>query len=621
VNGFCIAGNQPDCTTDSQCGDGRKCVQGKCEDVVVQPDCTKDEECGEGFKCAEGQCVGGTTEKCETDEDCEEGFECKDQACVEIEPVPECDEDSDCESDNCDEETGKCGDIIVPVDCESDADCKDDNPCTIDTCVDAKCSNEFKAGAGCCNTAQDCPNVSCNKTSCEGQQCKYTAVEDCCTLDGECEDGNILTVDKCVEYECQHNMPDCVNDGECDDSNPCTLDYCQNAECKHTPDAGAACCTSDKDCDDGKLTTKDICISNQCIHVGSTPCDDLQDCVDSNPCTQESCSAGLCTDAPVESAECTCISDADCFGTKGSTCTIFQTGPLSLGAYCANPHGPKKGGEPCSINAECKSDFCVLLEDGSICFGGCKSDVDCSGGTACGQINFGLPGDNTVEVPACVPSSQPCTGDAQCKPGDVCLPMATPAQPDTIVTACGDGGVGTKEAGETCTGDTECESHFCFDLFEKSKSVCWAACKTDADCSNGLKCYPNILYFAFDHGTPTEEDDSYFGVSGCTENLGSYQPCLADATCPGNEFCYPYPNQFMDGLDPRCVSSFSGGMLNAGASCAQDSQCKSNDCENPGSGGICFGLCQQTSQCAGNTDCVPIDITIKKATVQLHVCL
>jgi len=620
VNGVCVYNVTPQCTLDTDCGPGEKCDAGTCVPTRVEPQCAKDEDCGQGFACKAGTCVGSTASKCAKDEDCDPGYKCIEEECVKDPETPECTKDEDCESGKCDEASGTCEQITPPKDCEADADCKDESDCTVDTCAEGKCSNAFKAGAGCCLTDADCPKVSCNKVTCESQKCAYAPVEDCCIENSECEDGNILTIDTCVDFQCQHDMPECVNDGECDDKNPCSLDYCSNGKCKHDVPPGSGCCTSDADCADGDVNTTDMCIDSQCSHVSSQKCNSDAECVDANPCTTEMCKNGQCSYGAVESQECKCVSNADCTGIKGNTCSVFQTGAISIETFCTNPKGSKKGGQTCAINSECQTNFCMKLQDGSYCFGGCKSDVDCVAGTGCGQVNFGVADGVDVQIPACVPSSPACDGDKDCGVGDVCLPMAKPNTPETLFTACGDA-KGTKKGGETCSSDAECGTNICFDLFEKNKNICFSACKADGDCPGGLKCYPNMVFFVFDKNTPAEDDDTYYGVSACADNLGSYKPCWADAECLANEFCYPYPNQSLTTIEPHCVVSFTGGMLNAGASCGMDSQCKSNDCADIGSGGICFGLCQSSGQCAGNTSCKSIDYTLNMATVAVDVCL
>ncbi len=92
----CAGTLPPDCTPDDgSCGDGEKCIEGKCKlwcdtddecgegEKCIDNSCTVwcdlDDECGEGEKCIENSCL----EWCDLDDDCELGFECVDNQCQE----------------------------------------------------------------------------------------------------------------------------------------------------------------------------------------------------------------------------------------------------------------------------------------------------------------------------------------------------------------------------------------------------------------------------------------------------------------------------------------------------------------------------------------------------------
>ncbi len=70
----------PDCTTDEECGEGEKCIDGEC---LVW--CDLDEECGEGEKCIDNECKVW----CDLDEECPEGYACVGNQCTEIVIVSE----------------------------------------------------------------------------------------------------------------------------------------------------------------------------------------------------------------------------------------------------------------------------------------------------------------------------------------------------------------------------------------------------------------------------------------------------------------------------------------------------------------------------------------------------
>jgi len=427
--------------------------------------------------------------------------------------------------------------------------------------------------------------------------CVTDAIAGCCSDATQCNDGNPLTNDVCIEGVCSNPGIDCVFDADCDDANPCTIDTCPSShQCENTATADPLCCATNEDCDDGDPETKNVCLNFQCQFKSENCVTDI-DCVDSNPCTTEKCNQGTCLTTIVTEPQCACETDGDCIG-KGNTCRLEQVGPSTLGLYCGDPIGTKLAGENCSDDGECRSGLCVELTDGEICFGGCKSDMDCKGTSACGSIGFNLGNDQSFEVDACVIPASGCTGDSSCAGGNVCLPGLNPDVPNTIIGFCGPP-IGAQTGGSQCSDDMDCQTGTCFELFEKGIDICWAKCSTDEDCLPGLSCYVNLIYFGFDQDTPNESDDKFDSPGTCAPYLGSFHNCWSDSDCPGNEFCFWYSNKSWTALEPRCISS--KGNIGAGGDCASDAQCKSNVCLTPA--GLCMGLCKSSGECSGGTSC------------------
>ena len=626
LNGKCGQG-PTSCQTDEECGEGEQCVSLTCVDTSQNPDpdCETDEECEEGKVCTKGACVDPDLPPvCENDEDCGDGEVCAEDGQCEAEETPACESDEDCDEGTCNTETGDCE--TESVACVEDVDCDDENSCTGDTCEEQACVHNVLPDQGCCEVNEDCMDKTCMLPECTDNQCDYAEVEDCCLIDHDCEDGNPLTVDTCEAYQCSHKLANCINDAECDDDNPCTFDSCKDGACENVSSADPLCCGKDTDCDDGNQQTKDFCVNGQCKFTdGLQSCDSDADCVDANPCTDEACIAGVCSDGWVDVPECQCITDQDCLGNKGGVCGLFQMGPSAIATFCTNVVGAKKGGALCDDDLECKSGYCVPLQSGEqICFGGCESDLDCDGTATCGAINFGLPGqDEPLSIPACVQPAVGCDGDKDCPEGELCFPSADPQKPETLHTIClGQQGNGNKSPGAICGADSDCMSSLCVDLFEKDIMICWAACKADADCPQGLYCYPNQVHFIFDQGTPAEADDKYFGLGMCAPYLGSFHPCGSDTDCPGGEFCHPYPNQTLTDIDPHCVTPFAGGTLQPGAQCSANAQCKSNDCANVGGiMNVCLGLCSANGDCAPGSSCTTIEYQMNNVALDVDVCL
>jgi hypothetical protein len=129
-----------------------------------------------------------------------------------------------------------------------------------------------------------------------------TLVPRCCWTDGDCDDGNPYTVDRCVDHRCGGSTPGCGSVQICNDGNPCTLDGCDVAlgECVFTPIMG--CCHADWQCahaawTDANPCTRDVC--NPAAHsceVLPVPgcCLSAADCDDQDPCTTDICLARQC---------------------------------------------------------------------------------------------------------------------------------------------------------------------------------------------------------------------------------------------------------------------------------------------------------------------------------------
>jgi hypothetical protein len=184
------------------------------------------------------------------------------------------------------------------------------------------------------------------------------------------------------------------------------------------------------------------------------------------PCAGASaCTSGICADAltvttPLYNAAgmtnfCTepCCTSTDC--PAGNVC--FATG--QGGNYCVNPTwvartegtGSAVGGASCSTGRDCASGLCV----GDKCVDTCCSSAqasECSGGETCQFAAF--PGLNSVDK----------NYSAYC---------ATPP--------------GTRQAGDNCIGNSDCESNFCADVGGGGET-CIGACRSTSDCGAGESC-------------------------------------------------------------------------------------------------------------------------------------
>ncbi len=138
-----------------------------------------------------------------------------------------------------------------------------------------------------------------------------------CQDDGDCDDGNPCTEDRCRPSEdlCEHfRLPGCCREAaDCDDDIPCTVDSCVDNRCQHRPEPG--CCFADEDCDDGMDPTRDLCLAHACYAVFDEPvaCERGEDCVLSaaDTCYAASCRSGWCTYTAAGGGGC-CTRDDQC---------------------------------------------------------------------------------------------------------------------------------------------------------------------------------------------------------------------------------------------------------------------------------------------------------------------
>ena len=93
-------------------------------------------------------------------------------------------------------------------------------------------------------------------------------LQECCSVDGDCDDGNVCTADTCPGEDslCQFTpIADCcAGDADCADEDPCTTDLCPvpGGSCTNT----WICCDDDAGCDDGDdVCTGDACVNGFCV--------------------------------------------------------------------------------------------------------------------------------------------------------------------------------------------------------------------------------------------------------------------------------------------------------------------------------------------------------------------
>jgi hypothetical protein len=181
-------------------------------------------------------------------------------------------------SEGCDLDTGRCsGDLCQGVACQTPP-----NSCFAANgqCHDGACIYTALSAVT-CNDNDPCTfNDSCQEGTCRGtpRACDAPPAPTCrdthvlVTYDalGACSAGACQYIPR--DVSCQHGCANgaCQNDpcaGGCDDGNPCTRDSCQaGVGCKHESNSGASCAAPSGDCPVGQ------CVGTTCMSAAGTTC-------------------------------------------------------------------------------------------------------------------------------------------------------------------------------------------------------------------------------------------------------------------------------------------------------------------------------------------------------------
>ena len=428
------------CTEDTQCIPATGCVNapktGSCDDGNV---------CTIGDSCSNGSCVPGTGTKA-----CSDSNDCTIDSCdpavsggckyTNAASGASCSDSNACTTgDHCNG-SGAC----VKT---ADANCNDGNACTNDTCVPAsgcvnqnnaitcddgnQCTiNDKCAGGACGGTAKVCPD---DGNVCTTESCDTTLGCKSANNTANCNDNDACTTsDKCTAGNCVGQAPK-----NCDDGNPCTADSCNTttAACINTPilngscDDGNACTSGDKcnasgtctagtvvvTCNDSNPCTTDACntTTGQCVFTNvaaNTACNDNNgctsgdkcnasgqclgtavDCGDSNPCTTDTCAAGVCVYTGNSGATCDdgnkCTLSDKCGGTDGKICGGTPNACNDSNVCTSDACNPAGAGDGCThLNNTASCDDGNLCTTGDVCSAGtCQAGApkNCDDGNVC----------------------------------------------------------------------------------------------------------------------------------------------------------------------------------------------------------------------------------------------
>jgi len=466
------------------------------------------------------------------------------------------------------------------------ARCDDGNPCTDDGCVAGLgCTNTPRTGS--CEDGQVCTGTG----QCIDAVCVVPAAPLACPDDGNpctdmvclpgvgcsalpmpnrttCNDMNACTKDDiCVNGACTGGAA-----VSCTDGNPCTADVCDPiAGCINTALPNRSACDNGDPC-----TRDDICIAGSCISGSALSC------VDSNPCTVDSCVTGFgCVNVLAPNR--TPCED-------GNLCTAND---LCVAGICvAGTNVSCNDDNPCTADA-CDAEFgCFGVPLTGLCDDGnaCTVSSRCALGQCQPEIVLDCDDENPCTIDSCdktlgcvhetLGDGAGCDDGDPCSDGDQCLDGFCQAN---SVTACDDG--------NDCTTSTCLPGLGCVHNQRVGSCDDGDVCTSEGLC-DGLNCLPgNIL--DCDDGNPCTTDycDPTTGCAHLVAANGAScddsDVCTAAGTCLAGS-CQLGPRDSCDDGNPctsgqcnavnGCVQLLVTGSCPSSDACAQEGLCVAGVC-------------------------------------------
>jgi hypothetical protein len=628
----------PSCDTPEDCkvaGFDGVCRQAQCLSDVP---CGDDVECGLGERCVAGLC---RFTGCVGDNDCGSG-RCR----TETFSCAECGRSSDCPFDRpvCNVLTNKC------VQCGSDLECPQPGPGHCDT------------GRGACTWCLEekhCPNgLTCGLDG----QCKGAQKGATCDVGAACGSGlaciQINGVSQCLETCSLYRSNDCPTGELCykltftdtaslvfENGEPTGVCYTGGTfknvgeQCSKT--AAGSNCAPNLDCVPESATSSRC--RRYCDPVSSLGCVAPDQC---HPFIGDYWSNryGLCY--PDNGYGATCVNETTC---RAALACMPIDDPASsdlLSPVCQFAIGSQPALAPCAPSAlpdggtlpddrACRSGACVTDPFAAtrdfFCFGPCKTDPDCSVGGRQGYcdtlFNFPAIGGFTGSLKGCRPT---CADEAACGEYDggyTCRVRLTTSSVPALKTTCAPPS-GARRAGEACLQNADCRSGQC--LLSDSRGVfrsgvCAEACNGQSDCEaavvdgglpdGGLtaqvSCATSTLlgFRGFDAVAGTS-DDKFVSASLCLPATCASDEACGDVDAGTSMRCVPEYAPASPGVayELRCRPPSLSGVMEAGATCAVDSDCASGVCgtlqaPSTGTGKTCFRACDASSVCAAGLTC------------------
>ncbi|MBM4395167.1 MAG: putative metal-binding motif-containing protein [Deltaproteobacteria bacterium] len=417
-----------------------------------------------------------------------------------------------------------------------------------------------EAEAHACTTDQDCLDLLGTPPPCQIRFCHGTAWE-CRTLnvpDGmPCDDDDACT----TAGTCKGGQCAAAGHLDCSDGDPCTDNWCE-------ADTGCAFGYNTAPCDDGDPCTGD----GTCDQGACTPGAAI-DCNDSNPCTQETCIAGVGCRYENLSAPCD----------DGDACT---TGDRCVDGLCTATAGRDCGdGDPCTDDGCEPLIGCVKTPNAAPC-----DDGDpCTDGDSCAQgaCLAGLPTDCSDGNPCTSQVCQPGVGcvyapnQASCDDGDLC----------TDGDQCRDGVCYSGPAFDCDDGD-ECTTDSCDPVTGCAHARSLGACDDGDPCTGPDHCWEGRCETA---GVTDCDDGNDCTADSCNPAKGCVHTPLSAGTCDDLNACT---------TGDACVAGRCAGQ---GTQCDDNNPCTDDLCA-PGAGGGTCSHVFNTRPCNDGSACTTGDV-------------
>lgn len=556
--GFCDAttfscaecGSNDDCAGDKPiCHRGlRRCVacagdsdcqppgQPHCSTSGACVACLTDSHCGQGFICSSGNlCVGASLNApCPTGTACGAGL-----VCVNVGSTPTCLEACAVYEPAC-----QPGQLCYGLSYSASTSLVFEASGPLGVCFSPQTGQRgLREPCVRTSTGNNCqPNLQCIPETATLALCR--AYCDPLTS-GACSAGEVCTrfVGDFAGREYGVCLPDtgfgtrCERDGTCRAGSSCqpwddpqASDLVSGVCQFNLGDGGAvAPCAPQTSSDGGVIAANRQCRSAACVSDPFTPgepyfcftaCERDDDCGDAGVCDGDfTLTTAYGISGQLRGCRPTCASAADCEGyDAGLTCrarVVSSANAPEFSSTCSPPAGSGEGGAPCSVDGECRSNYCVLDDSRGVrrtgaCATFCADASECSGdaGTpieCVARVFLVSRGRDGVanSVDDVVATRRSCVGvtcmsDDGCDAG-VCSLQRSPVDESALVQRCAPPTTGVKRGGEPCLTDVECRSGACGTLQSPSTGLgraCFEACASSATCAAGQTCRASVLLVA-----------------------------------------------------------------------------------------------------------------------------